>query len=148
MKNKKEIALNKSFFLFVFMGGLILSLGIYLVIDNITALRAVVLFTGLFFLVGGMIKEPFCYGFNEDGITLYFSFFPNEKYLWKNIRTIIKTCESFSVSLPILSSIFSNVYEICGKVEGKQRFYMNGVVSRSNRTKKLFEKYWHKKIEK
>lgn len=147
MKHKKELALNKSFFLFVFLGGLIFSLGIYLVIDNISAPRAGILLSGLAFLVGGMIKEPLCYGFDEEGLTLYFVFLPKEAYLWKNIRRI-KNTKAYSSSTPILNMIFSNIYEINGKVEGKQYFYMQGEVSRSLRTKKLFEKYWNKKIEK
>ena len=135
------------FFLYVFMGIFILSLGMYLIIDNITILRVGVLLSGVFFLVGGMIKEPFCYGFDEESVTLYFVFLPNEIYLWKNIRRI-KNTKSYSARTPILDMIFSNVYEIIGKVEGKQYFYMQGEVSCSLRTKKLFSNYWNKKIEK
>ena len=147
MKHKKELAFNKSFFLFCFIGALILSLGIYLLIDNISASRAGILLSGLFLLIGGMIKEPLCYGFDEDGIALYFVFLPKEAYLWKNIRRI-KNTKKYSASSPILAFIFSNIYEINGKVEGKQYFYMQGEVSKSLRTKKLFEKYCNKKIEK
>ena len=86
-------------------------------------------------------------GFDEEGITLYFVLYPKEIYLWKNIRRI-KNTKDYSGSKPILGMIFSNVYEISGKVEGKKRFFECGVVSKSLRTKKLLEKYWHKKIEK
>lgn len=147
MKHKKEFALNKSIFLFVFIGCLILSLGVYLLIDNISASRAGIFLLGLILLIGGMMKEPLCYGFDEEGLTLYFVFLPKESYLWKNIRRI-KNTKSYSARTPILNMIFSNIYEINGKVDGKQYFYMQGEVSRSMRTKKLFEKYWNKKIEK
>ena len=147
MKNKKEIALNKSFLLFVFIGAFILSLGCYIIIEKINAWSAGICIVGLLFLVGGMIKEPLCYGFDEEGITLYFVLYPKEIYLWKNIRRI-KNKKDYSGSKPILGMIFSNVYEISGKVEGKKRFFECGVVSKSLRTKKLLEKYWHKKIEK
>ena len=147
MKNKKEIALNKSFFLFVFIGAFILFLGCYIIIEKINAWSVGICIVGLLFLVGGMIKEPLCYGFDEEGITLYFVLYPKEIYLWKNIRRI-KNKKDYSGSKPILGMIFSNVYEISGKVEGKKRFFECGVVSKSLRTKKLLEKYWHKKIEK
>ena len=147
MKNKKEIALNKSFFLFVFIGAFILFLGCYIIIEKINAWSVGICIVGLLFLVGGMIKEPLCYGFDEEGITLYFVLYPKEIYLWKNIRRI-KNTKDYSGSKPILGMIFSNVYEISGKVEGKKRFFECGVVSKSLRTKKLLEKYWHKKIEK
>lgn len=147
MKNKKEFALNKSFFLFVFLGAFVFSLGIYLVIDSISVLRAGICLAGLLFLIGGMIAQPLCYGFDEEGIVLYFVLYPKEIYLWKNIRKI-KNTKDYSGSTPILSMIFSNVYEISGKIEGKKRFFECGAVSKSFRTKKLLEKYWHKKIEK
>ena len=147
MKNKKEIALNKSFLLFVFIGVFILSLGCYIIIEKINAWSVGICIVGLLFLVGGMIKEPLCYGFDEEGITLYFVLCPKEIYLWKNIRRI-KNKKDYSGSKPILGMIFSNVYEISGKVEGEKRFFECGVVSKSLRTKKLIEKYWHKKIEK
>ena len=147
MKNKKEFALNKSFFLFVLIGVFIFSLGCYVIIEKINAWSVGICFIGLLFLVGGMIKEPLCYGFDEEGITLYFVLYPKEIYLWKNIRRI-KNTKDCSGSKPILSMIFSNVYEISGKIEGKKRFFGCGVVSKSLRTKKLIEKYWHKKIEK
>ena len=147
MKTNKEVALNKSFFLFVLLGAFVLALGCYVIIDKVNAGSIGICLIGLLLLVGGMIKEPLCYGFDESGITLYFFLYPKEIYLWKNIRKIKNTKEN-SGSKPILSMIFSNVYEISGKSEGKKRFFECGTISKSFRTKKLLEKYWHKKIEK
>ena len=59
-----------------------------------------------------------------------------------------KFTENHPKFVAFLSMIFSNVYEISGKIEGKKRFFECGAVSKSFRTKKLLEKYWHKKIEK
>lgn len=147
MKTNKEFALNKSFFMFVLFGAFVLSLGCYVIIDKVNAGSVGICVVGLLLLVGGMIKEPLCYGFDEEGLTLYFVLYPKEIYLWKNIRKI-KNTKDCSGSTPILSMIFSNVYEISGKIEGKKRFFECGAVSKSFRTKKLLEKYWHKKIEK
>lgn len=147
MKTNKEFALNKSFFLFVLLGVFVLSLGCYIIIDKVNAGSIGICLIGLFLLIGGMIKEPLCYGFDENGITLYFVLYPKEIYLWKNIRKI-KNTKGYSGSKPILSMIFSNVYEISGKPEGKKHFFECGTISKSFRIKKLLEKYWHKKIEK
>lgn len=146
MKNKKEIVLNKSFFLFVILGILTLTLG-YVAISEEVSLWSIFFFIlGLLFVIGGPIKEPLFYSFDTECITLHYLFVPKECYLWKNIRKIKKARDGYSRSA-IVDFIFSRVYEINGKVEGKQRFYMNGIIVISFRTKRLLDKYWEKEIE-
>lgn len=146
MKNKKEIALNKSFFLFVVLGIITSALGCTAISEEVTVWSVCFFLLGLLFVVGGPIKEPLFYSFDEEGITLFYLFVPKERYLWQNIRKIKKVRESFSRS-PNLDFIFSRGYEINGKTEGKQRFYMNGIVNLSFRTKQMLNKYWGKEIE-
>ena len=146
MKNKKDIALNKSFFLFVVLGVVTLIIGYVAISEKVTVWSVFFCVLGLLFVVGGPIKEPLCYSFDTDGVILHYLFVPKEKYLWKNIRKIKKVRDSYSSSA-ILDFIFSRVYEINGKAEGKQRFYMNGIINRGFRTKRLLSKYWDKDIE-
>lgn len=146
MKNKKEIALNKSFFLFVILGILTLTLGYVAISEEVSLWSIFFCILGLLFVIGGPIKEPLFYSFDTDGITLHYLYVPKEYYLWKNIRKIKKSRDGYSRSA-IIDFIFSRVYEINGKVEGKQRFYMNGIIVISFRTKRLLDKYWEKEIE-
>ena len=146
MKNKKEIVLNKSFFLFVILGILTLTLGYVALSEEVSLWSIFFCILGLLFVIGGPIKEPLFYSFDTDGITLHYLFVPKECYLWKNIRKIKKARDGYSRSA-IIDFIFSRVYEINGKVEGKQRFYMNGIIIISFRTKRLLDKYWEIEIE-
>ena len=145
MKNKKEIAFNKLFFLFVILGVISLAVGFVVTGEEISAFGIGCIIVGLVFLTGGSIMAPCCYCFDSDGVTCYYVFLPKERYLWKNIRNICVKRDGYSES-EILEMIFSYVFEIKGKAEGKQHFYMQGQISRSFRTKRLIEKYWHKGI--
>ncbi len=131
------------------MGAFVLSLGCVSISEKISAWGICGLVAGLFFLIGGSMAAPCCYCFDEESITFYYLFLPKERYLWKNIRKInaLKDgCSRSSISYAIFDIIFSHIFEITGKVEGKQLFYMQGKISRSMKTKRLLEKYWKRNI--
>lgn len=127
------------------MGALILIIGYIAIGEEISAWSVCVCVVGLIFLIGGSIAAPCCYGFDSEGVTFYYVFLPKERYLWKNIRNIKASKDGHSRSV-IIDMVFSYVFEINGKVQGKHRFYMQGLMSRSFKTKRLLCKYWNKKI--
>ncbi len=88
------------------------------------------------------LLTPYCYAFDREGVSLCYVFLPVERYLWKDIYAIEVEDTSTSSKSSIFVVFFSYVFAIKGKNVGKQRFYMNGHVRKTLRTKKLFEKYW------
>lgn len=80
MKNKKEIALNKSFFLFGIIGILTLTLGCIAISEEVSLWSIFFFILGLLFVIGGPIKEPLFYSFDTDGITLHYLILSVEKH--------------------------------------------------------------------
>ena len=95
-------------------------------------------------IVPAAIFTPYCYAFDSKGVSLRYIFLPVECYLWKDIHAIevedITTNSGRSTT--ILDVFFAHVSCIRGKNVGKIRFYMNGHIGKSFRTKHLLEKYW------
>ena len=138
MKGKKQYARNKLFNLTFFTG---LALGCISVLLIKRALWGWAIGIGviaLIFLLAALIFMPICYAFDSEGVSLLYIFFPTERYLWKNIRSIEVTEDVRSTNLPLYSAVF----EIKGKNEGSKRSYMRGYIRKSFRTKHLLEKYW------
>lgn len=88
------------------------------------------------------IFTPYCYSFDSEGISLCYLFFPVERYLWKDIYAI-EVKDTSTSSRSILFELFF-AYDFCinGTSVGKRKFFMEGHVRKSTRTKRLFEKYW------
>ena len=98
----------------------------------------------LLFIIIPAIFTPFCYAFDSEGVSLCYVFLPVERYLWKDIHAIEVEDTSINTasSANIFQFFYANVFSIKGKNVGKSRFYMNGNIRKSFRTKYLLEKYW------
>ena len=98
----------------------------------------------LLLIVFPAIFTPYCYAFDSEGVSLCYLFLPVERYLWKNIHAI--EVEDTSIGSASKASIFkffyAYVFSIKGTNVGKSRFYMDGHIRKSFRTKYLLEKYW------
>ncbi len=140
MRNN-ETACDKRFSLFVITGVLLVVLAVVSLIEELSGWGFFFLGLGLFFAVMSLIFLPFRYTFDSEGVSIHRVFFQKERYLWENIYDIeVGDDTGFADSL--FDLFFSRVFKISGRVEGKARFYMEGYISKSRRTKRLIEKYW------
>ncbi len=147
----KKIAFNKLFNLFIIMGVFSIIAGCIMIWGDDAqpeiGIGIALLAFGFAFVGLPSVFMPFIYVFDEQGVSICFIFLPRERYLWKNIHQIEATDDSFGSSRSaIFDLLFSRVFQINGNVEGKLRFYMNGIIRRSLRTKFLLEKYWDGEI--
>ena len=98
----------------------------------------------LVLLAAALIFMPYCYQFDEYGVSFKFLFFQDERYLWKNVRSIKITNDTSSVDL--FNYLFL-VFELNGRVEGRRRFYMTSQIYITRKTKRLLKKYWNGNIQ-
>ncbi len=137
---KKKIALNKFFNFGVVMLVFSVFFAFILFQDKEKMLGAFFLLTA-FGSLGILVFSPYCYKFDIEGISLCYLFLPVERYLWNNISDI--EVDWKQVGRPAFFDVlYASVFRISGVNEGKHRFYMEGTVRKSFRTKYLFEKYW------
>lgn len=146
MNGKGQIALNRLFNLFVIVGLLFLFGSYSLIKEKEIGFGIGIGLLGLFFLIVPIITMPYYYYFDNDGISAHYLLFPQERYRWNNIYAITVTNDSSHHRSLLFDLIFSGVFEISGKVEGKRRFYMQSHIRKSRRTKRLIEKYWDGKV--
>lgn len=142
-------ALNRLFNLFVIAGVTVFVVVFYLM-ENINELKDYlpVLGLGLFFMIVPVIFMPYCYSFDNDGVTIHYLVLPKERYLWRNISLIsVDYNQAGPSNSTLFDLLFSKVFKIQGDVEGKKRFYMEGHICKSLRTKHLLEKYWDGTID-
>ena len=144
MKKRKQYALNKLFNFCVVLGLFFAWGSIDFFTDNETAWGLGFGIVALLLIVLPAIFTPYCYAFDSEGISLCYIILPIERYLWKDIHAI--EVEDTSISTRARANIFeffyANVFAIQGANVGKRRFYMNGHIRKSFRTKHLLEKYW------
>ncbi len=149
---KRKIAFNKLFNLFIIVGVLLIIAGCIVIRGDEEAESELALGIGLIVFGAVFIGVPSAfmsciYVFDEQGVSICYIFLPSERYLWKNIHQIEATDDSTGSSRsPIFDLLFSRTFQISGSVEGKLRFYMNGTIRRSIRTKYLLERYWDGEI--
>ena len=79
-----------------------------------------------------LLMMPRGYRFDQKGITICYLFLPSERYLWRNIRSIEVFYERRGPA----------TFRLEGRLEGKERFYMDGKIHKNRRTKRLLETYW------
>ena len=79
-----------------------------------------------------LLLMPWGYRFDQKGITICYLFLPSERYLWRNIRSIEVFYERRGPA----------TFRLEGRLEGKERFYMDGKIHKNRRTKRLLETYW------
>ncbi len=144
MKKRRQFALNKLFNFCVVLGLLFAWGSKELFTDNDTAWGLGFGIVALLLVVLPAIFTPYCYAFDSEGVSLCYVFLPVERYLWKDIHAI--EVEDTSIDTGSRANIFvlffSYVFAIQGTNVGKRRFYMNGHIRKSFRTKYLLEKYW------
>jgi hypothetical protein len=142
MKKRKQIAFNR-FFIFMFIISLLFG---YISVAGFAAKDVgggiLFCFVALIFITLS-IFSPCYYVFDSEGVSICYVFLPCERYLWKNIYAIDVQFKSYGHR----PSIFFRVFCISGSNEGKLRFYMNGIIVKSIRTKRLLEKYWDGQIQ-
>lgn len=79
-----------------------------------------------------LLLMPWGYRFDPKGITICYLLLPSERYLWRNIRSIEVFYERRGPA----------TFRLEGRLEGKERFYMDGKIHKNRRTKRLLETYW------
>lgn len=147
-KHIREFAIDKLFVLFIIVGIICIDVAFVTFDENDAGFFIFLLLLGLFFISCGIFTTPYGYFFDKYGVSARYVFYPEERYLWRNIHYIMITDDSSSNRNPIFDLIFSRVFEIGGALEGKKRFYMNGHIRKSRRIRKLIEKYWDGTITK
>ena len=144
---KKQYALNK-LFNFCFIVGLFFgwgSIGLFLEGDIPWGLGFAII--ALLFIVPASIFTPYCYAFDSEGVSLRYIFLPVERYLWNDIHSItVDEIEHSSHNTISFESIYNSVFSIKGTNVGPLKFYMNGRIRKTFRTKYLLEKYWDGEI--
>lgn len=146
MNKKHQFALNRLFYLFVIMGIVFGYFAVTSLLEQETTLGIVLGIFSLFFVFVPIFAMPYCYRFDNEGVSICYLFFPNERYLWGNIHTITVEEDSSSSDHPFWDLLFSRVFKIKGRVEGERRPYMQGHIQKSHRTKRLLEQYWDSTI--
>ena len=139
--DKKQIALNHWFLFWVIAGFCSFLFGGAFINSDDRSLGIFGFAVGAFFIVVAIIVEPVFYLFDSEGVSLAFAFFKKERYLWQNIRFISNGYDSRGSILSIPTPSYST-FDIDGKVEGEEKWYMRQYIRKSRRTKKLIEKYW------
>ena len=142
MKKKKEIALNKIFNLCIFLGAFCAWGAVAFLVDGDISWGFGWGIVSLLLIVLPAIFTPYCYSFDSEGISLCYLFFSVERYLWKDIHAIEVKDTSTSSRSALFELFFAYDFCIKGTSVGKRRFFMEGHVRKSFRTKRLFEKYW------
>lgn len=144
MNKRKQFALNKLFNFCVILGLFFAWGSIEFFLDNDNAWGWGFGIVGLLLIVLPAIFTPYCYAFDSEGVSLCYVFLPAERYLWKDIHAIevedIKLGTASQVS--IFDFFYAIVFSIKGTNVGESKFYMNGHIRKSFRTKHLLEKYW------
>lgn len=143
MKPRCQFARNKLFNFFVLLFLLCGYMGITSFIRHEIGwgIFFSILAVGLF--LPGSFFTPYCYRFDDEGVSLRYLVLPEERYLWKNVRAVkVSFGVTFSSRSAVLEPLFDHVFAISGEPEGESRFYMHGRIRMSFRTKRLLERYW------
>ena len=142
MKKRKQIALNKIFNLCIFLGAFCVWGSVAFFTDGDPWWGLGLGIVSLLLIVLPAIFTPYCYVFDNEGISLRYLFFSTERYLWRDIHAI-EVKDTISSSRSLLFELFF-AYDFCiyGTSVGELKFFMKGHVRKSFRTKRLFEKYW------
>ena len=143
-KIKQQTAINKLLPVFLLCSPILFIMSDSAFSDRENLIGAIFFVLGAAFLIIPWCFMPIIYRFDAKGISLVYLFFPEERYLWKNIMHIYEDDGDSNTS--IFNLIFME-YVLVGRVEGKQRRYMHGKIQKSIRTKRLIKKYWYGEIE-
>ena len=142
MKKRKQIAFNRLFNFFIILGLIVAWIAVEMFMDNDIAWGIGAGVVALLAMVIPSIFTPYYYAFDEDGVSLCYIFLPVERYLWKNVYAVEVEDNSLATGSLFMFFFCENVFAIKGRNADKHRFYMQGYIRRSIRTKRLLEKYW------
>ena len=142
MNKRKQIALNKLFNLCIVFGLFLAWMSVEFFKDRETSWGIGFCVAALIIIIPALIFTPYCYTFDSEGVSLCYLFLPVERYLWKDVYAIEVDLKNTATRTSFFSLFYSSVFNIKGKNVGNLRFYMNGHIRKSFRTKRLLEKYW------
>ena len=147
IKKKRQIALNRLFNHLIVIGLFLAWLSIDSFSVNDVAWGVGSGIAALLFIIPTSIFTPFCYSFDNEGVSLCYVFLPAERYLWKNVSSIYVLNTSTPARTDFIDLFYATVFSIVAENEGEERFYMKGHIRKTFRTKRLLEKYWDGTIE-
>ena len=139
---KRQYALNKLFNFLVIFGLILAWCSSQFFLEGDLSWGFGTVAAALILIVPATLFTPYCYAFDSEGVSLCYVFLPTERYLWKNIGAIEVDFKISGSRANIFNLLFSAVFTIQGPNVGKRRFYMNGYIRKTFRTKYLLEKYW------
>lgn len=142
MRQKREFAMNKLFNLLMVSGLFFAYLSAECFAEGDTPWAIVFGVVALLLVCCSLMFTPFCYAFDSEGVSLCYVLLPNERYLWENIHAIEVKNISTGNKSTLFELFYAFVFCIKGKTVGESRFYMEGHIRKSFRTKRLLEKYW------
>lgn len=142
MKKRKQIALNKIFNLCMLLGAFFAFGAADLLIEGDRSWGLAFGIVSLLLIVLSAIATPYCYVFDDEGVSLRYLFFSAERYLWRDVHSIEVVCTTSSSHSVLFELFFSYDFCIHGTNVGSQLFFMKGHIRKSLCTKRLLEKYW------
>lgn len=142
MPKRKQLAGNRLFALLIFAGLFAAELAVLSVEEKDTTMTIIFAVISFVFIAAACLFTPVCYAFDQEGLSLCYLLLPNERYLWKDIRSIEVDFVHSSTRSTWATLLYAVVFHIDGNTVGPTRFYMDGNVRKSIRTKRLLEKYW------
>lgn len=141
MEKKKYTALNTQNFVWLFLVALLTFLSVICFLDGaviIGIVFALVAATGVFVIVISSVY----YVFTDESVTIVYLLGDKETIPWSSIRsaTLFGSWMSKGSGSPH--------YHIAYGHDGINKFYVNGEIAKTMKTKKLMELYCHDKIKK
>lgn len=143
-KKTHKTVLNRNIILFVLAGSFVASISRACFLDKEIETGVGFCFLAVLFIAVPVIVMPWCYRFDPEGVSVKYLFLPQERYLWENIYFISVVD---AISDGGRRCLFFYDFKIEGDVEGKKRWYMDGRICKTRRTKRLIENYWDGTIE-
>ena len=143
-KIKKKTAINNLLPVFLLCSPILFLVSHSALSNRENLMGAICFIVGAAFLIIPWCFMPILYRFDAKGVSLVYLFFPEERYLWKNIMRIYEDDDSSDTSI---FNLFFMEYVLVGRVEGKHRRYMHGKIQKSRKTKRLIKEYWSGSIE-
>lgn len=131
-EGKSRITFNRHLLYAMLLAGFMAWIAKVMLADGETGVGIGCAVFALFFFAVPVLMMPVYYRFDTKGVTFCYLFLQNERYLWKKIRTITIERDSRGPT----------VFQLTGKPEGTPRFYMDGKIPKTHRTKRLLETCW------
>lgn len=146
MKTSKQckIALNRHLILFALIGLICIDFAQISFLEHEIGAGVAMAVFGALLLVVPVVFMPWWYRFDPQGVSIKYIFLSDERYLWKNVRSI---CVVEAISDNGRQSLFWRDFRLDGKVEGKKRRYMDSRICKNRRTKRLIKQYWNGTIK-